>query len=377
MNQDDDLAYSSVEFSRTQGIFSATALGGSVLLGIAVFVAGAQLIQQSETHTPLVFLITPLLFLPLILSCIQRSSGTLSNTSFYAAARASGSPVRLFFIAWLMLAGYLTLGALLAYGAGIRANTALEHVLGLKVGQELVIVLIVAVAFVKEILTKGISWRGRTIVFWVCALLLIVLSVLVTVAHYRSGTRIPKSQPLQHWLIAVSMLASTLWIIDILLSYRGQFRHPIRTTFWSLICIFGGGCVLSALVSAEILRNPSLLMQNWVSVLSWHETRLELLILIAGFLICVSGLLRVMMRTSRLLGTMIIDGALPSSKEKKEYSTYYAILFAILLATSAIFLSVTYLLLISGFTALLSLLLYLQPLLKKDLSRVARISLPF
>jgi uncharacterized hydrophobic protein (TIGR00271 family) len=377
MKPDDNFAPNSVGFSRTQGTLSAIAVGGSILLGTGVFIAGAELVQKSGSDTPLVFLITPLLFLPLILSCVQRSSGTLSNTNFYTAARVSGPPVRLFFTAWLTLAGYLTVAALLAYGAGIRANNILERVLGLAIGQKLVIVLIVAIALSKELLSKAESWRSRTIVFWICTLFLILLAGLASLEHYRGGIRIPKTEPLQHWLIAVSMLASTLWIIDIILSYRGQFRRPIRTTLWSLICIYGGGCLLGALISSELLRNPSLMMQNWFEVLSWNETRLELLILISTFLICFSGLLRLMTRSSRLLATMIMDGALPATKEKKNFFPFYSTLFTALLASSAIFLTPAYLLVISGFAALLSVVLYLQPLLKRDLSRSVQISLPF
>ena len=369
--------HSSVEFSRTQGILSATALGGNVVLGIGVFVAGGQLVRQTGGDAPLVFCVAALLFLPFIFSCVQRSSGAASSASFYAAARASGSSLRLFFTTWLMLAGYVTLGALLAYGAALRANTGLERVLGLEVGIELVLFLIVAIAFVKELFTKVEGWRSRTIIFWTCALFLMVLAVLASLARFRTGASIPKIQPLQHWLIGVSMLASTLWSIDIVLNYRGQFRNPNRTITLSLIIIFVGGSLLSALTSVEVLRNPSLLMQNWLEVLTWNESRLELLVLIAGFLICVSGLLRAMTRITRLLGSMILDGALPKSNDTGKSLQYYSGILVVLLASSAIFLSITYLLLISGFAALVAMVLYLQPLLKKDLSRIVQISLPF
>jgi uncharacterized hydrophobic protein (TIGR00271 family) len=376
MKEEIESTHNSVEFSRTQGILSATALGGSVVLGIAVFVAGGQLIRQSGSDAPLVFGIAALLFLPMLLSCVQRSSANVPNASFYSSARASGSASRLFFSAWLILAGYLTVGALLAYGAASRASTGLERVLGIKLGIEAIIFFIVAVAFAKDFLSKAENWRSRTIIFWTCALVLVILAVLASLARIRTGTSIPKTQPLQHWLIAVSMLASTLWSIDIVLSYRGQFRRPSRTTFWSLIIIFWGSNLLAALISLELLWNPSLMMQNWLEVLTWNESRLELLILITGFVICTSGLLRVMSRITRLLGTMLIDGALPSSNEKEKTAQYYSAFFIVLLACTAIFLSITYLLVLSGFAALLSMVLYLQPLLRKNVSRFVQLLLP-
>ena len=173
------------------------------------------------------------------------------------------------------------------------------------------------------------------------------------------------------------MLASTLWSIDIVLNYRGQFKKPNRTIALSLITIFVGGSLLSALTSVEVLRNPSLLMQNWLDVLTWNESRLELLLLIAGFLICASGLLRAMTRITRLIGSMILDGALPESNNSEKSLQYYSVILVVLLASSAMFLSITYLLLISGFAALVAMVLYLQPLLKKGLSRTLQISLPF
>ena len=374
------VSYESVQFSRTQGFFSATALGGSVMLGVGIFVTGAEFLRLSGSDAPLVFCVSALLFLPLILSCVQRSSGGLSNPSFYGAARASGSTRRLFFTAWLTLGGYLALGALLAYGAATRANLGLERIFGFDIGIEFVTALVIASAFAKEILTKRESWKSRTVIFWCCAIFFLLLAIW-GLARFRTNAGIPKTEPLQHWLITVSMLASTLWSIDIVLNYRGQFRRPNRTLFWSLMAIFLGGNLLGVLITLEVLQNPSLMMKNWMAVLTWNETRLELLFLLAGLLICGSGLFRVMTRITRILGAMMMDGSIPSLKalradeEKRAY--FYSAFFSLVLAAGAILLSVRYLLLISGFAVLLSLVFYLQPLLKKDVSRIATFSLPF
>jgi uncharacterized hydrophobic protein (TIGR00271 family) len=366
----------SVEFSRTQGVQSAIPLGGSIVLAVTIFITGPQFIPQSGSNTPLVYTVAALLFFPIIVSCVQRSSGALSNASFYAAARTSGSAMRLFFSVWIMLAGFVTLGALLAQAAAIRANTGLSRVFGIELGTSLVVILMVAIAFTKEILSKTERWRTRTIIFWICALFLFSLAIAASFVRYKSAVTIPKTEPLQHWLIPVSMLASTLWCIDIVLNYRGQYRRRDRTIFWSLISIFFGGNLIAALISIEVLGNPSLMMHNWLSALTWNESRLELFLLFAGFLICFSGLLRVMTRIIRLIGTLILDHAIPSSNDKGESLNVYSAFFGVLVASAAVFLSVTYLLLISGFAALLSIILYLQPLLKKDLSKLSRISLP-
>jgi uncharacterized hydrophobic protein (TIGR00271 family) len=376
MNEEKNPAHGSVQFSRTQGFLSATALGGSVVLAISIFVAGAHLVEQSGSDAPLVFGIAALLFLPIILSSVQRSSGAISSASFYSAARASGSPWRLFFTGWLMVAGYVSLGALLAHGTAIRVGIFFERVFGQNVAFELIMLPIVAIAFAKEALTKSENWRSRTVIFWACALFLIILAIAASIVRYRAGTSIPKTEPLQHWLIPISMLASTLWSIDIVLNYRGQFRNPNRTILWGLITTFWGGSLLAALISVALLNNPSLLMRNWLAVLTWNESRLELLILIAGFLICASGLLRAMSRINRLLGIMVLDDALPTSNVRENTAQYYSILFSVLLAGCAVFFSVTSLLIVSGFAALSSMLFYLMPLLKKDVSGFASISLP-
>ncbi len=380
MKQNANPDYDSVQFSRTQGIFSATALGGSIVIGVGFFVAGAELLRQSGSDAPLVFFVTALLFLPLILSCVQRSSGAISQAGFYRAAKSSGSAPRLFFTVWLMLGGYLALGALLAYGAAVRVNFGLERIFGLKVGMELVTFLIVAAAFVREVLVVGENWRSRTLIFWTCSAFLFVLIIWVTITERRTMASVPRVEPLQHWLIAVSMLASTLWSIDIVLNYRGQFRRPNHTTAWSLIVMFCGGNLLGALISMAVLHHPSIRMQNWLDALTWNQNRLQILVLIAGFLICLAGLFRVMTRITRLLGNMIIDRALPSSNESRESAGtilfYYSALLCVLLAYCAVSLSVTYLMLVSGFIALFSLVLYLSALLKKDVSRVAQFLLP-
>jgi uncharacterized hydrophobic protein (TIGR00271 family) len=373
--------YDSVEFSRTQGILSAIALGGSVFLGVATFGAGSELIRQSGTDTPKVFFVATLLFLPIVFSCVQRSSAGVSNSTFYASARASGSPIRLFFSVWLMLGGYLALGSLLAYGAGLRAAVGLEKVFGWGVGTNIVVYLIIAAIFIIEFLTTGEGWRSRTAIFWACLAFLLALLISGPILHIRAGANIPKTEPLQHWLIAISMLAATLWSVDVVLNYRGQFREQNRTTIWSLVAIFAGGNVFCGLIALGVVRNPSLLLQNWLAVLTWNENRLELLILITGFLICISALFRVTTRIARLLGSMVIDATLPYLSKNKATTErtvrYYLLLTFLLLAYLATALSIRYLLMISAFPALLSLILYLHPLLKKDASRTVELRLPF
>ena len=341
------------------------ALGGSVVLAIAIFISGPLIVAQSRADAPLVFFVAALLFIPIILSCVQRSSGALAGAGFYYSARTSGSVFRLFFTVWLMLSGYLALGALLAYGAAVRLNVGLERVFGLSTGVEATLFLVVAGTFAKEILAKGDGWRSRTLVFWTCVLFLFVLIGSSVAAHFRIGGTIPKAPPMQHWLVAVSMLASTLWSIDFVLNYRGQFRNPDRTSAWTLITILCGAYLLGAFIAAMVLRQPSLMMQNWLAILTWKESRLELLILIVGFLLCGSGLLRVMSRVARLLGAMVNDGALPSSRDSR-MPYYYSALFCVLVAFCAKTFSVTYLLVLSGFGALSSLVFYLLPLLKKQ-----------
>jgi uncharacterized hydrophobic protein (TIGR00271 family) len=368
----------SVQFSRTQGIFSAIAIGGSIVLAVDVFITRARLVERTGGAAPLAFLIAGILFLPIILSCAQRSSGAISSASFYFAARASGSAPRLFFTGWLMLGGYLTLGAIIAWATATRIDIGLQKIFGIDLDFSLLVVLLVAAAFAKEVFSKGQFWRSRTIAFWICTILLFVLVIWAAVIQARTGATIPRKEPLRHWLLAVSMLACTLWAIDIVLTYRGQLRRPNLITVWSLVAIFCGGNVLGALISFVTLRNPSLLIENWLAVLTWNQSRLELLLLSVGLLICISALLRVMTRITRLIGGMILDGALPSGStiHQERKTLYYSGVFIAVLAYFAATIPPGYLLITSGLAALLAMALYVQPLLKRDLSRITRVKLP-
>src|SRR5262245_11791801 len=211
----------SVQFSRTQGIFSAIAVGGSIVLAVDVFIARARLVERTGDAAPLAFIIAAVLFLPIILSCAQRSSGAISSASFYFAARASGSAPRLFFTGWLMLGGYLTLGAIIAWATATRIDIGLQKIFGIDLGLPLITVVLIAAAFAKEIFSKAQFWRSRTIAFWICTVLLFALVIWAAVVQSRTGATIVRKEPLRHWLLAVSMLACTLWAIDIVLTYRG------------------------------------------------------------------------------------------------------------------------------------------------------------
>jgi uncharacterized hydrophobic protein (TIGR00271 family) len=369
----------SVQFSRTQGIFSAIAVGGSIVLAVDVFIARARLIERTGDAAPLAFIIAAILFLPIILSCAQRSSGAISSASFYVAARASGSAPRLFLTGWVMLGGYLTLGAIIAWTTATRIDIGLQKIFGIDLELPAIVVLLVAGAFAKEIFSKGQFWRSRTIAFWICTILLFALVIWAATVQSRGGTTISRKEPLRHWLLAVSMLACTLWAIDIVLTYRGQLRRPNLITLWSLVAIFCGGNLLGALISLVTLHNPSLLIENWLAVLTWNQSRLELLLLFVGLLICISALLRVMTRITRLMGGMILDGALPSgtSNHQERKTLYYSGFFIAVLAYLAAIIPPAYLLITSGLAALLATALYIQPLLKRDLSRITRVKLPF
>jgi len=369
----------SVQFSRTQGIFSAIAIGGSIVLAVDLFIARARLIERTGGAAPLAFIIAAILFLPIILSCAQRSSGAISSASFYFAARASGSAPRLFFAGWLMLGGYLTLGAIISWATATRIDIGLQKIFGIDLGLPSLVVLLVGGAFAKEILSKGQFWRSRTIVFWICTVLLFVLVIWAAIVQFRTGATIPRKEPLRHWLLAVSMLACTFWAIDIVLTYRGQLRRPNLITIWSLVAIFCGGNLLAALISLVTLRNPSLLIENWLAVLTWNQSRLELLLLFVGLLICISALLRVMTRITRLIGGMILDGGLPAGNQNQDQerkTLYYSAFFIAVLAYLASAIPAAHLLVTSGLGALLALVLYIHPLLKKDLSRVTKVKLP-
>lgn len=369
----------SVQFSRTQGTFSAIAIGGSIVLAIDIFIARGRLLERTGSAAPLAYAIAAILFLPIILSCAQRSSGAISSASFYFAARASGSAPRLFFTGWLMLGGYLTLGAIIAWATATRIEIGLQKIFGIDLGLPLLAVLLVAGAFVKEVFSKGQYWRSRTIAFWICTVLLFVLVIWVVVIQSRGAATISRKEPLRHWLLAVAMLACTLWAIDIVLTYRGQLRRPNLITIWSLVAIFCGGNLLGALISLATLHNPSLLIENWLAVLTWNQSRLELLLLFVGLVICISALLRVMTRITRLIGAMIIDGGLPAgnkNQDQERKTLYYSGFFIAVLAYLASAIPASHLLITSGLGALLALVLYLYPLLKKDLSRITRVKLP-
>ena len=92
-----------IGFSRTLGISDAFALGTGLAVGIGIIVLGEVIFRSSGSQAPLVYAVASFLFLPAVLSLIERASVTPRAAGFYQLSSLDGSSGQNFAIGWLSI----------------------------------------------------------------------------------------------------------------------------------------------------------------------------------------------------------------------------------------------------------------------------------
>ncbi|MGB5551497.1 MAG: DUF389 domain-containing protein, partial [Thermoanaerobaculia bacterium] len=215
-----------------------------------------------------------------------------------------------FSVGWLMLAGLVSVAALLALAVAERLALWLDHLFAVDVGHVWLLAAVVFLASVHEGLSDVDRWRMRTAIVVLALALTVGILVWGYVAHPPGG-ELRDSRLFGHDLSAVALLAAGLWSIDLLLNHRRQMRRPDATLKHASLAVWITTGVLSVATTALAVRTPEIWMADWSEKLSWGETRLQLLGLVVSTTFCWMGLSRVVSRTVRLTGTLSHDGFLP------------------------------------------------------------------
>ena len=306
----DKLKPNYVSFSRILSLADTVALAGGFLLAQLV-VMGRPITKVLGAEAPLSIIICGILYLPAILSLLERASETHGSANLYELSRLSYNKPLTFYSGWLILGGYTCLCTLFAWAVGMRIGVGLEKMLGITVNLKL----LSAVVLVLTAATKAMGFQGkwRTRTWLITAAFAIILFVLVWsfVDHPPYRTLTQSAKPLSHWLVRVTIVGATLWYLDITLHYREQFQFAQRTMANSMVSVWALMVLLTAVLMFQLLRYPDLLMENWTARLTFKNNRLEMLLLFTGILVCQLALSKVLSRAIRVIAAMSLDGFLP------------------------------------------------------------------
>jgi uncharacterized hydrophobic protein (TIGR00271 family) len=299
-----------IGFSRILGLRDAVALGLSLGVPLVLVVMHEAVFAAVGRGAPLAYALAIPLYLPLILSYMELAAGRPGSASPFQLAGSFQYSGLAFSVGWLMLAGLVSVAALLALAVAERLALWLDHLFAVDVGHVWLLAAVVFLASVHEGLSDVDRWRMRTAIVVLALALTVGILVWGYVAHPPGG-ELRDSRLFGHDLSAVALLAAGLWSIDLLLNHRRQMRRPDATLKHASLAVWITTGVLSVATTALAVRTPEIWMADWSEKLSWGETRLQLLGLVVSTTFCWMGLSRVVSRTVRLTGTLSHDGFLP------------------------------------------------------------------
>ena len=303
-----------IGFSRILGLSDSVALGLSVSIPLVLVVLHEAVFAAVGAGAPLAYALAVLLYLPFVLSYMELAAGRPGSASAYQIAGSSRSPVLAFAVGWLMLAGLVSVAALLAIALAERLGVWLVHLFDVEIDVDVNHIWLVAAVIVLTSLNEWLSdvdrWRMRTAVVGLALAFTVGIVAWGWITHPPGG-ELREVRLFTHDLTAVAILAAGLWCIDLLLNHRRQMRRPDATLRSAslLVWLITGAIAVATTVLA--VRSPEMWLADWSEKLSWGETRLELLGLVGSTTFCAFGLARVVSRVVRLTGAMAHEGFLP------------------------------------------------------------------
>jgi amino acid permease len=131
LNKNTSLQSNAVRYSRVFSLPWLVSLGVSVSVGIGIFILAGPINQFSGPSTlVLSYIFYAIVSIPIILTYAERSSLSQGGDGAYQIAKAREMPWSTFATGWVLIAGYIALTSLLAWGIVLLLNTALDIFLG-------------------------------------------------------------------------------------------------------------------------------------------------------------------------------------------------------------------------------------------------------
>lgn len=308
-------------YIRTVGLLRAIAIGGSITVGLGIFVLFGLFLQKDGAQVWKAYLSAGIVFLPLVLTYAERALVVPGSGGIVSLVRASGSTWRTYASGWLLVGGHLTLIALLGWGGALYLNTSLERLLGYTIEMHWLAPAMVIVVALNDLIGTRNDWRMRVIVVYVGIL---ILPVLAGVAWFVPAAQGAGGEGLDfesmNLVRIIALMGAMLWGLNFVLDKREALQSPERNTLPALLVPVLIAAIAGALVAFSFLRVASPADGHAIplSTMVMHTdmtTRalLEALSSTVGLLICLVALDKAMVILLRLVGAMARDGFFPET----------------------------------------------------------------
>ncbi|MEM8931175.1 MAG: DUF389 domain-containing protein [Acidobacteriota bacterium] len=314
---------SAVGFSHSLGLVGATALAAGTAVPVA-WMAAEPVIAASALG-PSVHLLAGLLLLPVILARLD----VPSLGGAYAGVRG-GPPGLAFAVGWGLIAGYLSIAALLAQALATRLAALAGAVFGLVLEPWWLLPPILGLVAVNELI--GTRGRSRPLVVAV-GVSLVGLAIAAAAGLGSSSPAAPPTLPTSpvgvHQLLPVALLAAVLWGPEMVLARRPVMRRSAVTAPRAIGLAWIAAHALGAVAVLLALRRPDLQHFGEISGgpgwADWSTHRPELVLAGAFGVLCLLGLSQGFAGALRLTHELAYDGFLPAITTR--YRSQLGVLF--------------------------------------------------
>jgi len=306
----------------------------------------------------------------------------VGRADIYSLAHAQRMPSLLFPIGWLMLGGYIALGALLTLLIVSRLETVITLGVDITIDPSALLAIVLGLALLNEFISSSQKWWTRPLLTWGPLFIILTLLGWAFFIFPKDNSVLPSASIQLHDLASLSFCAILLWGMDLALDQRATLLQPQINTLPSLLLV-----VLLPIFTAGfgiflILQFPYVVDSNWLAALSGHESRLIFLAKLTGIVICWTGLSRILTRMRRIFSDMRKDGFLPYPQlpGMGVNSDFYIVLLSVtLIAFAATFLTPIDLISGATFIILWVVIILAIPILFKGTpsTRTNRLTRPF
>ncbi len=242
-----------VRYSRVLRLPWLVALGTSATVGLGVYTLLSifgNYLDTEDTAGP--YLILGLISIPIVLTVAERAAVIPGAGGLYRLAAHSRSLWVSYFTGWLMLAGYITLSASLAWGVALSVDLLLRDFFNLVLDIRWIAAGALALLAINSLQMISTKWRTRSTLVFAALIYLALLAtrnlIAVNLADLARSS-IPRSVDL---FTVAAILASSLWGLDYILSVRDQIRRPTQNILPALGLTVLVGVVLGAFAAISL-----------------------------------------------------------------------------------------------------------------------------
>jgi uncharacterized hydrophobic protein (TIGR00271 family) len=251
---DTHMEQGSVRYSRELGRRVLTTLGVSVSIGVLLYtllgplttLAGGESLVQT-------FVLMGVISVLIVLTYSERIGVIPGSGGPYNLARMSRFLWLEFFTGWLLAGGYVSLGALLSYGASIYVDIILRQFLVFEIELRWLSLAVLLFVAITQALGRGLKWWSRLTLVGGSMLVVLLLSIRAVFLPGEGEGISSFFVPIADTTTLATLSMSSLWGLVFIMNLRDHTRRPPRNLLPSMLytvaITVGLGCLAAVAVS--------------------------------------------------------------------------------------------------------------------------------